>query len=90
MVKFDAATQGGYHKFTVSFSTEDQALAWISARTATHNVSEVPGQEIPEDWTRVIDLLYPTCHHGLNGWLCMDPIGDAHYGTREQEMTWEV
>jgi hypothetical protein len=88
MIKFDVSTDGGYHRYTVSFSTEEQALNWITARRSSHNVYEVPGQEIPEDWTRVLDLLYPTCHHGLDGRACMDPVGDAHWGTAEQERDW--
>jgi hypothetical protein len=32
--------------------------------------------------------LHPTCHHGLRADLCMDPVGDNHFGTRDQELTW--
>lgn len=35
---------------------------------------------------RLYDHLYPTCHHGMDATMCMDPYGDNHWGTMEQEM----
>ncbi len=86
LVKMDVRTDGGYHTFTVGFSTEAQALTYIGARQKTHVFDEIEATPIPRTWTELLDLLYPTCHHGLDARMCMDPIGDAHFGTREWEM----
>jgi hypothetical protein len=29
-----------------------------------------------------------TCHHGLSESLCMDPLGEFHFGTREWERSY--
>lgn len=34
----------------------------------------------------LLDYLYPTCHHGMDLQLCMDPYGPHHWGTMEQEL----
>lgn len=85
MTKLEVSTQGGYHRFTVSFSTEAQALAYVGARRKTHNVYEIESSPIPSDWTKLISLLYPTCHHGMSLDLCGDPVGPHHFGTYEDE-----
>lgn len=64
-----------------------RALAYRAARTSTHHFAEpadapFSGRAYPE----LDAALYPLCHHGLSADLCMDPIGDHHYGTREWEM----
>jgi hypothetical protein len=57
-------------------------VAWV-AETAAVDPAEQP---VPETWTRTLENLYPTCHHGLSADLCMDPYGDHHFGTIEQEL----
>jgi hypothetical protein len=84
-IKMNVGTQGGYHHFTVSFHTEDQALAFVGPRLSTHNFDQIDGHPIPEGWDRLNDLLYPVCHHGLSAQMCMDPVGDHHFGTAEWE-----
>jgi hypothetical protein len=79
--------------YTVRFEGPDAeawALAYIDARKATHVVFELAEQ--PFDGTVFEALerrLYPQCHHGMSADLCMDPYGDNHFGTREQEMARE-
>lgn len=86
MIKLDVTTQGGYHHFTVSFATEDQAVAYIAEHAADRNVRELEDEPVDLDlYPALNDALYPTCHHGLSLQMCMDPIGDAHFGTYEQE-----
>jgi hypothetical protein len=31
----------------------------------------------------------PICHHGMSASLCMDPVGEHHFGTREWEMAYD-
>lgn len=83
--KLEVSTQGGYHRFTVSFSNEAQALAYVKARSKTHNVYEIKDAPIPDSWTQLLKWLYPICHHGLALDLCMDPYGPHHFGTAEWE-----
>jgi len=65
---------------------EDRALAYMSARKGLH-FGDVFDRPFSYDaFPRVADALHPTCHHGLSLDLCMDPYGDAHFGTREQEL----
>lgn len=65
---------------------EVTALAYMSARKGLHfsEVFDRPFCHIT--YPRMADALYPQCHHGLDLSLCMDPYGDAHFGTREQEL----
>src|SRR6185312_12770085 len=35
---------------------------------------------------RLMAYLFPQCHHGMDASLCMDPYGDNHFGSLEQEM----
>ena len=38
------------------------------------------------DQIRLMEYLFPQCHHGMDATLCMDPYGPNHWGTMEQEM----
>lgn len=38
------------------------------------------------DQLRLLDYLCPTCHHGMSAELCMDPVGDNHWGSMADEM----
>jgi hypothetical protein len=71
------------HRHTVSFSTEDQALAYVGARIKTYYFDLL--SDLPESWTRLGNMLYPKCHHGMDESMCMDPIGPHHFGTAEWE-----
>lgn len=65
---------------------EDRALAYMSTRKVLH-FSEVYDRPFSYDaFPRLSDTLNPTCDHGLSLRNCMDPYGDAHFGTREQEL----
>jgi hypothetical protein len=44
-----------------------------------------PVGPVNQDVLRLLDVLYPTCHHGMSADLCLDPIGPNHWGTAEQE-----
>jgi len=76
--------------YTVAFEGPDAqqwALAYIAARRFTHVITEshlapFSGETFPE----LAKVLYPVCHHGMSLDLCMDPVGENHYGTREWEM----
>ena len=46
----------------------------------------VPFGPIEETILKVLEILYPQCHHGMDASLCMDPYGENHFGTREQEL----
>lgn len=65
---------------------EDRALAYMSTRKALH-FSEVYDRPFNGyRFERLDDLLHPQCHHGMSLQGCMDPYGDGHFGTREQEL----
>jgi hypothetical protein len=84
---------GGYGatpaSYVVTFEGPDAgawALAYIAARPGIY-FSELP--ELPSPlaaFPELAEVLYPTCHHGLDARLCMDPVGDGHFGTLEQEL----
>jgi hypothetical protein len=46
----------------------------------------VPFGPLEPAMLKLLEILRPTCHHGLSLTICMDPYGDNHWGTREQEM----
>lgn len=71
------------HHYTVIFSTEAQAVRYVRPRLRTHYMDVVG--DFPEDWTTLDRVLFPTCHHGLSLAMCLDPIGDHHFGTAEWE-----
>lgn len=69
---------------------EDRALNYLSARKGLHFS---PVEDRPFSFNafpRMEEMLFPTCHHGLALELCMDPVGQNHFGTlaQEQAMGW--
>lgn len=74
--------------FRVTFSTEAQAIDFLSCRTSTHNWEEIGTGSVPAHWTALLDFLYPVCEHGLSLDLC---YGLNHYMSVEQEeaMGWQ-
>lgn len=73
------AARRGYR---VTFSTQAQAIAFLSARTKTHAWDELEGGSVPAEWTELLDYLYPLCEHGLSLNLCNGP---NHYMTADEE-----
>lgn len=79
--------------YNVTFSTQDQLVDFLSARSSTHAWWELntenggPGS-VPVTWTRALEFLYPVCEHGLSLELCYGP---DHYMSADQEraMGWE-
>lgn len=67
-------------------SAEDRALVYMSARKGLHFDAVEDRPFSGAHFARLYDALYPQCHHGLGLDLCMDPYGDNHFGTREQEL----
>lgn len=89
VVTLEAYGHGVSYQVTFEGSeAEGRALAYISAHKGLH-FTEV--EDRPNYWPALsdafADALYPQCHHGLALELCMDPYGDHHFGTREQELT---
>jgi len=81
MLKLEVTRDG--HRHTVSFSTEAQALAYVGPRRSTYYFDLL--SDIPKDWHRISDMLYPKCHHQMDASMCMDPYGPHHFGTAEWE-----
>lgn len=79
-----------YEVTFVGRDAEDRALAYMSARKGLHFDDVYDRPFSYEAFPLMAEALHPTCHHGLSLQLCMDPYGDAHFGTREQELAWEV
>jgi hypothetical protein len=79
--------------YRATFSTQAQAITFLSARTKTHNWDEIkdvfyPGSgSVPSTWYDLLDYLYPTCEHGMSADLCYGP---DHYMSAAQEaaMDW--
>jgi hypothetical protein len=80
--------------YKVTFSTQEQAIAFLSARTATHNWDEIPdvfwpgSGSVPADWHELLAYLYPTCEHGMSADLCYGP---DHFmsAAQEEAMDWQ-
>lgn len=74
--------------FNATFSTEDQAIAFLSARNSTHARWESESNPVPLTWTKLIDFLYPTCEHGMMADQCYGP---NHFMDADQEraMNWD-
>lgn len=58
------------------FSTEDQAIDFINRKKSTHAIHEVDGFPVSDEHQRLLEVLHPTCEHGLSANLCM---GSTHY-----------
>ncbi len=84
MIKLEVRTQGGWHRFTATFVNEGQACWYVLTRGVRDRSYEADID--PAEFPRLADLLYPTCHHGMDAGLCMDPLGENHFGTREWEL----
>lgn len=82
----------GSHGYPVTFLGADadaHAAAWIASKSGTHAVEvifeEMGDVDVLASFPKSMDALYPTCHHGMDARLCMDPIGQHHFGTYAQE-----
>jgi len=97
MIKLTVSLVHG-HTYNVIFVTDEVAAKFVSRKRHQANVAFVGEtaqfdpevSPVPETWTATLDVLYPTCHHGLNAELCMDPVGDFHWGTIEQELAGQL
>lgn len=60
-----------------TFVREIDAISFINRFTdMNHAFYEPQDSDIPESWATLLDILYPTCEHGLSASLCM---GSNHY-----------
>ena len=62
--------------YRATFTTEAQAIDFITERSSTHAFWTVDSTPIPDGCTALLDTLYPTCEHGLSDALCAGP---GHY-----------
>jgi hypothetical protein len=75
--------------YLATFQTESQVMEFIERLNdrdtdyriaygyGNHCIDEIGESPIPATWTRLVEYLYPQCHHGLSLALCADPIN--HY-----------
>ena len=86
MIKINVHTPQGTH-YTASFPVTDAgealAIVFIEARPG-HTFEGGEGKYLIAS-PRLMELLYPSCHHGMALAMCMDPYGPHHFGTYEQE-----
>jgi hypothetical protein len=68
--------------YTARFATQDQAIDFIKSRSSTHAFFELQDEPINESEVKLLDLLYPTCEHGLDQSNCYGP---QHYYFDEEE-----
>ncbi len=59
--------------YRVTFATEDLATKYVAERTATHAFSEIGNEPIADEFVKLIEMLHPTCEHGLSESLCAGP-----------------
>lgn len=87
MIQISVHTPQGTH-YTASFPVTDageaQAIVFIEARP-DHTCREAEANTDLIASARLMELLYPTCHHSMALGMCMDPEGPHHFGTYEQE-----
>lgn len=83
------AVWGSSVSYQVTFegkNVEAQALAYIAAHDG-YGFDQAADRPLAADaFPALVKALYPACRHGLDASRCMDPYGDAHFGTREQEL----
>lgn len=74
--------------YLATFTTQEQAVAFMTSRSSTHAISEIQDQPVPDDWTDLLEALYPTCEHGMSLNLCEGP---DHFmsAAQEQAMGWD-
>lgn len=78
---------GGY-PYQATFQgprAEDIALKFLADRPG-HKFAPIEGHDIDvEAFPRIVEAIWPVCHHGMSADLCMDPVGPHHFGTAEWE-----
>jgi hypothetical protein len=90
MIKVHVHTPQGTHyiaSFPATDAGESAAIVFIEARPE-HTCRQHEDTGIIAS-PRLMELLYPSCHHGMALDMCMDRYGPHHFGTREQEMARE-
>jgi hypothetical protein len=101
-IKLEEWTDGGWSAWTVTFPSAAVAIMIIKRKMAEneardslsdyHSFRELEDSPVAcfgpltTDELALLDILYPSCPHGLSAELCMDWDGDNHFGTREQEL----
>ena len=99
-VKMEIVKDGGWKLIPVVFASARQAIEWMDSHDAMATwLHETEDRQITEpgrigpftaDELELHERLYPTCHHGMSAELCMDPVGDNHWGTIEQELAGQL
>lgn len=65
------------HDYTVTFATEAQAIEYISGKQSTTNFYERDDSPLDErEHKALLELLHPTCEHGMDAAGCYGP---GHY-----------
>lgn len=69
--------------YVARFTTQEQAIEFISRKSATHAVHEIEAEPFDyHAYPALYDLLYPTCEHGLSLSNCNGP---QHYWYDDEE-----
>lgn len=74
------------HSFTVTFATEASAVDYVN-RKRSYCAFWTRDDSALDEFGELLDVLYPTCEHGLSEILCMGP---DHYPSNEQEMAMTI
>jgi hypothetical protein len=93
MIKLEIAICDQRRSYFVTFATEDQAIDFLARRTPTaidiktgtygnHAWFELENEPIPATCTRLLEVIYPTCSHGMSAELCEGP---EHFLSAAQE-----
>jgi hypothetical protein len=64
--------------YLVEFAREQDAIEFIRRRESYCAIYEPEECDIPRDFGRLLEVLYPTCPHGLSEDICYGP---NHYAT---------
>lgn len=74
------------HDYTITFATEQQAIAYISRKRSTTNFLQ-RGDFPLDEYPALLSVLYPSCEHGLSAQLCYGP---GHYAPDNVVDSWYV
>lgn len=58
-----------------------------NGRRVEEMCEDQPDMINPSRFPRLYERLNPLCHHGMSDQMCMDPVGEHHFGTREWEQS---
>lgn len=79
MITLEVAICNQRRSYVAKFATEQQAISFIERKSSTHAFYEM---DVPDSAAALLEVLYPTCPHGLSASNCYGP---QHYYFDQEE-----